>query len=170
MLPTSFWPMLKSWPGRAVARRSRERRGMAEQVIVDQNSDLEMEFRAADPRDAESDEFHVVDHVHDLTPYGMMLASLGACTTIVLHNYAQNHWLALERVTIHLRYARVFQQDCENCEDIDQYEEQLQEEITLIGDLTDQERVKLYDIAQQCSIQRIFENGVDINSKLANGS
>jgi putative redox protein len=143
---------------------------MAEQVIVDQSSDFEIEFRASDPRETESEDFHVVHHVHDLTPYGMMLASLGACTTIVLQTYSQQHGVELDRVTIHLRYARVFQQDCENCEDIDQYEEQLQEEITLMGDLTDQERGKLYDIAQQCSIQKILESGIEIDSKLANGS
>ena len=143
---------------------------MAEQVIVDQNSDFEIELRAADPRDAESDDFHVVHHVHDLTPYGMMLASLGACTTIVLHNYARNHRLGLERVKIHLRYARVFQQDCENCEEIDRYEEQFQEEISLMGDLTEEEHQELYDIANRCSIYRILESGIEIASQLVNGS
>jgi uncharacterized OsmC-like protein len=143
---------------------------MAEQVIVDQNSDFEIEFRAADPREEQPEEFHAVYHVHELTPYGMMLASLGACTTIVLHTYAQNHGLDLDRVRIHLRYARVFQQDCENCEDIDRYEEQFQEEISLFGDLTEQEQQKLYHIAQQCSIHKILESGIEITSKLANDS
>ena len=142
---------------------------MAEQVIVDQSSDFEIEFLASDPREPESEGFHVVHHLYDLTPYGLMLASLGACTTILLHAYAREHEVDLDRVRIHLRYARDLR-DCENCEDIDLYEEQLQEEVTLIGDLTEHEHQKLHQIGQQCSIHRILERGIEIDSKLTNGS
>jgi uncharacterized OsmC-like protein len=139
---------------------------MAEHVIVWQNSKFEIEFRAQDPRDPESDEIQPVVHIHELTPYTMLLASLGACTTIVLHTYAQHHDVDLEEVESRLRYKRVFQHDCENCEEIDRYEEQIDQELTLSGDLTDEERQKLFRISKQCSVHKMLEAGIEISSQL----
>jgi putative redox protein len=139
---------------------------MAEHVIVRQNSRFEIEFRALDPRDPESDEIEPVVRIHELTPYTMLLASLGACTTIVLHTYAQHHHVDLEEVELHLRYKRVFQHDCEHCEEIERYEEQIDQELTLVGDLTDKERQKLFRISKQCSVHKLLEDGVVIRSQL----
>lgn len=88
---------------------------MSEKVIVRQNSKFETEFFASDP---ESGKQHHVDHVNDLTPYGMLLASLGTCTTVLLHTYAKNHGIKLDEAEITLRYERVFRDDCRNCEEI----------------------------------------------------
>jgi uncharacterized OsmC-like protein len=139
---------------------------MAKHVIVRQNREFEIEFRVLDPRDSESDEAEPVTHIHELTPYTLLLASLGACTTIVLNTYAQNHDVDLQAVQVRLRYKRVFQHDCENCEDIEHYEDQIHEELTVIGDLTDQEQNKLFHISKQCSVHRILEAGIEIQSQL----
>jgi putative redox protein len=142
---------------------------VAEHVIVWQNSKFEIEFRAADPRDPESEQVEPVYHITELTPYTMLLASLGACTTIVLHTYAENHDVDLEEVESHLRYKRVFQHDCENCEEIDHYEEVIDQALTLSGDLTDEERQKLFHIAKQCSVHKMLEAGIEIRSRLIDG-
>jgi uncharacterized OsmC-like protein len=139
---------------------------MAKHVIVRQNRAFEIEFRVLDPRDSESDETQPVTHIHELTPYTLLLASLGACTTIVLNTYAQNHDVDLQAVETHLRYKRVFQHDCENCEEIERYEEQIHEELTLTGDLTGEERKKLFHISKQCSVHKILEAGLEIRSQL----
>jgi uncharacterized OsmC-like protein len=140
---------------------------MAEHMMVRQNSDFEIEFRATDPRDAESKEIQQVFHIFELTPYTMLLASLGACTTIVLHTYAQHHHVELQEVESHLYYKRVFQHDCEDCEEIERYEEQIDQELTLRGNLTDEERHKLFHIAKQCSVHKMLETGIEVHSQLA---
>jgi putative redox protein len=140
---------------------------MSEHVIIRQKSNFETEFRAQDPHDPESDEIKHVIHIHQLTPYTMLLASLGACTAIVMNTYAQNHDVALNEVELHLRYQRVFQDDCENCEEIQRYEEQIDQEVTLYGDLTDEERQKLFHIAQQCSVHKMLEAGIEINTQMS---
>ena len=143
---------------------------MAEHVIVWQNEQFEIEFRAAQPDEdgqAEGQEPQPVYHIHELTPYGQLLTSLGSCTTIVLHTYAQHHEVPLKAVTVDLRYERVFQKDCENCEEIERYEEQVEEQIMFEGDLSDKERDKLLHIAHQCSIHKILEAGLKIESRLA---
>jgi uncharacterized OsmC-like protein len=139
---------------------------MAEYLVVRQNSRFEIEFLASDPHDAESDELQPVVHIHELTPYTLLLASLGACTTIVLHTYAQHHEVDLQEVESRLRYERVFQDDCDNCEEIDRYEEQIDQELALTGDLTEEERQRLFQISKQCSIHKMLEAGIEIRSQL----
>lgn len=140
---------------------------MTERVIVRQNSDFEIEFEALDPNKGESAQIRPVLKIHELTPYTMMLASLGACTAIVLHTYAQNHDINLQEVELDLRYQRVFQHDCENCEDIERYDEQIEQTLSLTGDLKDNQRQKLFRVSQQCSVHKILESGIEIRSELS---
>jgi putative transposase len=71
---------------------------MAERLILRQNNRFETEFLSTDPHQQESQEFKSVTHMHELTPYGLFLAGLAGCTSIVLHTYAQNHGLDLQVV------------------------------------------------------------------------
>jgi putative redox protein len=107
-----------------------------------------------------------VSELYHLTPYGMLLVSLGLCTGIVLHTYAQNHGLNLEEVGLRLQYDRVFREDCENCEQIHRYEEQFEEEVALTGDLTEEERDRLEHIAHQCSVYKILRDGATVSSRV----
>jgi len=142
---------------------------MAERVIVRQNRMFETEILAADPHVPDSDHLHPVEHVHQLTPYGMLLAGLAACTAIVLHTYARYHDVALDEVELRAQYDRVFAEDCENCEGIEEYKEQIEEEIALTGDLTPQERSRLLVISRQCPIHKMISHGIEVQSHLAEG-
>jgi putative redox protein len=127
---------------------------------------FETEFLAADPHVPDAEHVYPVEHIHQLTPYGMLLAGLAACTAIVLHTYAQHHDVALDEVELRAQYDRVFAEDCKHCEGIEEYEEQIEEEIVLIGDLTAQERSKLLMISRQCSIHKILSHGIEVRSHL----
>ena len=140
---------------------------MAERVIVRQNRVFETEILAVDPHVAHAEHFHPVEHVHQLTPYGMLLAGLAACTTIVLHTYAQHHGVDLDEVELRVQYDRVFADDCEDCEGIEEYREQIEEEIVLVGDLTPQERSRLLVISRQCPIHKMISHGIEVKSHLA---
>ena len=140
---------------------------MAETVIVRQDATFRTEFRAPDPRDPESDTLNPVAHIHELTPYGMLLAGLGSCTAIVLHTYAQHHDIALEEVELRLSYDRIFAEDCRNCEFIHRYEDRISEEIVLRGDLDQATRDKLLKIAHQCPIQKMLEDATPVASFLS---
>lgn len=139
---------------------------MSERVIVRQNAQFETEFLIPDPQEPESDQWIQVAHIYALTPYGMLLASLGACTAIVLNSYAEHHEVELERVTISLSYARVFDEDCKDCDELDRYKETVLQEIMLEGDLTEKEREKLHHISQQCPIEKMMIRGIPISSRL----
>ena len=139
---------------------------MAERVIVRQNDKFETDFLAYDPHDPDADHVHPVAYVHQLTPYGMLLAGLAACTGIVLHTYAQHHGVELDEVELYVEYDRVFADDCEECEGIDEYKEQIDEEIVLIGDLTPEERKRLFIVSRHCPIHKIISHGIEVNSRL----
>jgi uncharacterized OsmC-like protein len=135
---------------------------MPEKVIVRQKSNFEIQFRAMNPEAHDSDELHTIESIYELTPYTMLLASLGACTTIVLHTYAQNHGIALDVVEAIVEYRRDFKEDCEKCEEIERYEEHINESVSFEGNLSKDEREKLQKISQRCSIHKILEEGLKI--------
>jgi uncharacterized OsmC-like protein len=124
---------------------------MSEHVVVRQNRRFETEFRAWDTEDPESDDKEAVFHIHELTPHSLVLASLAACTAVLLNSYAQNHSVNLQEVTSHGEHDK----------------EQIEEELTLSGELTDDERQKLFTISKQCSIHKLLEAGITVHSQLA---
>jgi len=144
---------------------------MAEIVVIRQNSKFETEFLGADTEAEETAgrELHPVHAIHDLSPYGLLLASLGACTAILLHSYAQNHQVALTDVELRLTYGRVFATDCKECEEKDKYEEGITAEVGLVGDLPAAERDKLFLIAKHCPVHKILHNGIRTEFRLAGG-
>ena len=139
---------------------------MGERVIVRQDSDFMTEFLAVDPHDPQSDEYVEVHHVHQLTPYGMLMTSLGSCTAIVLHTYAQHHGLDLEEVELRLEYDRIFAEDCADCEMIGEYQEQIQEAISFKGDLSERDRTRLHAVSKHCPIHKILMQGTKLDSYL----
>ena len=139
---------------------------MTERVIVIQNNKFEIEFKATDPHESDSEKFHSVMHINELTPYTMLLSSVGSCTAIVLHTYAQNHGVNLQEVELHLQYERDFPDDKEDTNSSRSYEEKIEETLKFRGDLSDQDRQKLFRVAKQCSIHKMLESGIEINSQL----
>jgi len=142
---------------------------MAERVIVKQDRQFRTQFQAADPEDIHSNVFETIEDVHQLTPYGMLLASLASCTALVMHTFAQNHDISLREVELHMSYQRVFREDCEDCDDEKEYAEEISERILLEGDLSAAEREKLLHVAHFCPIYKMMIKGITISSSLIEG-
>lgn len=139
---------------------------MAERIIFRQNRKFEVEFLSSDPHNAEDLTVSAVQGLHEVTPYGMMLFSLASCTAQVVMSYANHHNMPVEEVELDLTYRRIFEEDCENCQEIDRYDELIKESIAFKGELPAQERQKLYRIAHQCPIHKMFEEGIEVSSTL----
>ena len=136
---------------------------MAEVVVVRMKETLEADFATADtglPR-ADHRQLNPIHAIHELTPYGMMLASLGSCTAILLLSYARNHRVHLRQVEVRASYARVFADDCEDCQEIGEYREKIEAEVGFSGDLTEAERSKLFAISRHCPIHKILHDGIE---------
>jgi uncharacterized OsmC-like protein len=142
---------------------------MGELVVVRQKSNFETDLFAADSDSpiAEQRELRPVHAIHELTPYGMLLAGLGACTSILLHSYAQNHGVDLDEVELRVSYDRVFDEDCEHCEEIGEYSEKISAEVSLEGDFDERMRNKLFLISQHCPVHKILHDGIETVFSLA---
>ncbi|HEX3859941.1 MAG TPA: bifunctional alpha/beta hydrolase/OsmC family protein [Pseudolabrys sp.] len=97
-------------------------------------------------------------------PYDLLLAGLGACTSMTMRLYADFKKLPLERVTVRLTHNKVHEADCEDCESKPAMLDQIDRNITLEGALDPDQRKKLMDIADKCPVHRTLESKISIRT------
>jgi len=100
------------------------------------------------------------------TPYGLLLASLGACTTITLRMYANHKQWPLEEVKIHLQHEKKHLEDTEDYKNAKSKLDHITKEIELIGDLSQDQRRRLLEIADRCPVHRTLHGQVVVESTL----
>ena len=86
-----------------------------------------------------------------LSPNDFLLSSLGSGTSITLRMYARLKKLPLEKIIITLNRG-------ENGE--------IDRKIELTGNLTSEQKNRLFEISNKCPIHKVLTNSVKINSKL----
>ncbi len=95
-------------------------------------------------------------------PYELLLAALGACTSMTLRLYADRKGLPLTRVQVRLRHSRIYATDCAECETKEGMLDRIERAITLEGDLDAGERARLMEIADKCPVHRTLKSEIDI--------
>ncbi|MBT3990811.1 MAG: alpha/beta fold hydrolase [Rhodospirillaceae bacterium] len=103
------------------------------------------------------------------TPYDLLLSGLGACTTMTIRMYADRKKIPLKRASVTLRHDKIHAEDCEGCETQDGKVDQIEREIMLDGDLSEEQRQSLLVIAEKCPVHRTLHSEVKVDSKLKAG-
>lgn len=100
-------------------------------------------------------------------PYEHLLAALGTCTSMTIRMYANHKKLALDDVSVTLSHSRQHAQDCEGCESKPQKLEVINRTVTLVGDLGDDERQRLLEIADRCPVHQTLHSKLKVQTELA---
>ena len=100
------------------------------------------------------------------TPYDLLLAALGACTSMTMAMYERRKKWPLERVTVRLRHSRVHAEDCASCETQDSRLTVIDREIAVEGSLDDDQRARLVAIANRCPVHLTLSSRIDIRTTL----
>ncbi|MFK8047987.1 MAG: alpha/beta fold hydrolase [Halioglobus sp.] len=98
-------------------------------------------------------------------PYEHLLAGLGACTAMTLRMYAARKKWPLEHVSVDLQHGRSHGEDCEHCDEDYKQVDVIKRTVTLLGDLDDDKRQRLMEIADRCPVHRTLENKIVVETK-----
>ena len=88
------------------------------------------------------------------SPFGLLLASLGACTAITLRMYAERKGWRLTDVQVRLFYRWKGDKPV------------IDRSVTLTGELDDTQRARIAEIAEKTPVTRALKSGVDIRTML----
>jgi uncharacterized OsmC-like protein/alpha-beta hydrolase superfamily lysophospholipase len=97
-------------------------------------------------------------------PYDLVLAGLGACTAMTLRLYAERKGLPLERVTVRLSHTKIHAEDCAACETKEGTIDRIERAIALTGELDEDQRRRLMEIADKCPVHRTLTSEIDIHT------
>jgi putative redox protein len=100
------------------------------------------------------------------TPYDLLLAALGTCTSMTISMFARRRKWPLQDVTVRLRHSRIYAEDCADCESKNVRIDRIEREIGLKGDLSDDQRKALLAIAEKCPVHRTLTSEIRIDSRL----
>ncbi|UCV29925.1 OsmC family protein [Ferribacterium limneticum] len=91
-------------------------------------------------------------------PFDFLMSGLGACTSMTLRMYAERKGLALTKVSVTLSHEKVevdgVTRDC------------IHRDIVLEGELTDEQRQRLLEIANKCPVHRALSQSMLLECRL----
>lgn len=92
-------------------------------------------------------------------PFALVMAGLGACTSITLRMYAERKGLALTNISVSINHDKIEVDGVRR-----DYFNRL---ITLEGELSDEQRKRMLEIANKCPVHRLLSQSALIESALA---
>jgi len=127
--------------------------GLAQEVVTDRHR-----WQADEPEPAGTDT--------GPSPYELLLSSLGACTSMTLRLYAQRKGFDLRRITVRLQHHRIYAEDCRDCETKQGMVDHIDREIELTGNLSEEQKQRLLEIAERCPIHRTLTSEIRIQTSV----
>ena len=101
------------------------------------------------------------------TPYDALSAALGGCTAMTLHFYARREKIPLEGVDVEVRHDREHAKDCADCLTKSGFIHRFRVILTLHGELSDEQRATLLDVARRCPVAKTLGSEIRIDESLA---
>lgn len=92
-------------------------------------------------------------------PFAYVMAGLGACTSITLRMYAERKGLALTQISVVISHDKIEVDGARR--------DRFNRLITLEGELSDEQRKRMLEIANKCPVHRLLSQSALIESALA---
>jgi putative redox protein len=99
-------------------------------------------------------------------PYELLLAALGACTSMTVRMYAERRLWPLQGVQVRLTFSRIHAADCAECDTKKGMVNRIDIEISFQGDLSENQRERLMEIANNCPVHRTLASETQIHTRL----
>ncbi len=99
-----------------------------------------------------------------MNPYDLVLAGLGACTSMTIKMYAERKGLLVDKIAVELSHEKVHSQDCVECDNKVETIDIISKKITIDGTITPEEKKRLYEVAEKCPVNKTLQSHVKIES------
>ena len=102
------------------------------------------------------------------SPYELLNASLGACTAMTIKMYAKRKKWDLQDVLVHLSYSKTnrYEEHQANPNSSNSRIDRFERELEFIGDLDEDQRRRLLEIANKCPVHRTIASPSEFATKL----
>lgn len=99
-------------------------------------------------------------------PYDYLLMSLGSCTVITMKMYAERKKWPVEDIFVELRHFKDHAEDCEECDDPKAKIDKIEKEITVQGELNQEQIDRLLEISKKCPVHKTLLGQMEIHSEI----
>ncbi|MEM7037439.1 MAG: bifunctional alpha/beta hydrolase/OsmC family protein, partial [Bacteroidota bacterium] len=106
------------------------------------------------------------------TPYDLLVAALGACTTMTLRMYADFKKLPVTNIMVHMQHEKVHAEDSDLDVNGDAPKgkiDQIVRELEIEGDLTEKQMQRMLQIADRCPVHKTLHGTIDVKTSLREG-
>lgn len=101
-------------------------------------------------------------------PHDYLMASLGACTSMMVGMQARKRKWPLENISVSLGHSRIQAKDCEECLTEDGMIDRIEVAVELTGPLTAEQRSELMKTAATCPIHRALKGEINVRLRAVN--
>jgi len=99
-----------------------------------------------------------------MSPYDYLLSALGACTSMTIKMYADRKNFKIDDIKVILSHKKIHAKDCEDCETQSGKVDVIEKRIFIQGDISDEQRARLHEIAEKCPVNKTLQSEVKIKS------
>lgn len=99
-------------------------------------------------------------------PYEWLNGALGACTSMTLRMYAERKGWPVAAVAVDVTHDKTHAEDCAHCDEAQAaHVDVFERSIRIEGDLTDEQRRKMMEIADKCPVHRTLHTPVVVRTR-----